>query len=123
MAKKENITDVTPEIIEGWKKQYGEVFALEVAVDPEKYEPGTVTKDLDDDIPKITGYLRKPDRKVMNYAVVTLPKSISGAGKAVVKDCWLGGDERLLTDEAYNLAAALQAIELVDFYQSRLKKV
>lgn len=122
MAKKENITNVTPEIIEGWKKQYGEVYSLEVSVDPEKYEAGTISKDLDE-IPKIVGYLRKPDRKVMNYAMVTMAKNIITAGKAVVKDCWLGGDEMLITNEEYSTAAAFQAIELVDVYQSRLKKI
>lgn len=123
MAKKENIANVTPEIIAEWKAKYGTVYCLEVAEEPERYdEPDSISKDLDE-IPKIVGYLRKPDRKVMNFAMVAIAKNAISAGKAVVKDCWLGGDERLLSDENYSATAAFQAVELIEIYQSRLKKV
>lgn len=122
MAKKDNISDVTPEIIAQWKAQYGEVYMIEVAVDPELFEANTIAPDLDN-LPRLTGYLKKPDRKCMNFAMVTMPKNIITAGKAVIKDCWLGGDEKLITEDAYFSSAAFQAIELVEIYQSRLKKV
>jgi hypothetical protein len=119
--KAENIAKPTKEQIEEWKKQYGTVYTIEVAEEPDRFEANTIAPDLDD-LPKLTGYLKKPDRKIMNFALVTLPKNIIAAGKAVVKDCWLGGDARLLTDEGYSETAGLQAIELVEIYQSRLKK-
>lgn len=122
MAKEKNISDVTPQLIEEWKAKYGVVYTIEVALEPERFEANTIAADLDD-LPKLVGYLKKPDRKCMNFAMVTMPKNIISAGKAVIKDCWLGGDEQLLTDDTYFSTAAFQAIELVEIYQSRLKKV
>jgi hypothetical protein len=122
MSKKENILNPDTTQIEAWKKQYGEVYLIEVAEEADKFEANTMAPDLDQ-LPRITGYLKKPDRKIMNFALVTMPRNIIAAGKAVLKDCWLGGDERLLTDEAYSATAGMQAIEIVEIYQSRLKKL
>jgi len=120
--KKENISEVTEEQVEAWKKLHGTVFKIEVATEPEKFEALTVSTDLDD-LPKLTAYLKKPDRKIMNFALVTMPKNIISAGLAVLKDCWLGGDDLIISNEDYAASASMQAIELVDIYQSRLKKV
>jgi hypothetical protein len=122
MKNKVELSEITPETIAGWKAQFVDVYTIEVAIDPEQFEANTITPDLDD-MPKLVGYLRKPDRKCMNFALVTMPKNLISAGKAVVKECWLGGDERILTEDAYFSAAAFQAIELVEIYQARLKKV
>lgn len=120
--KKDSISNPTPEQIAEWKVKHGAVYTIEVAIEPENYEPNTIAADLDE-LPRLTGYLKKPDRKCMNFAMVTLPKNMIAAGKAVIKDCWLGGDEKLLTDDAYFSAAAFQAIELIEIYQARLKKL
>lgn len=120
--KKDNIDNPTDEQIAAWKAQYGEVYAIEVAEEPDKFEALTLAPEMDD-VPRLIGYLKKPDRKIMNFAVATMPKNIINAGKAVVKDCWLGGDERLKNHEAYSSSAGLQAIELVEIYNTRLKKL
>lgn len=120
--KKDNIENPDVAQIEAWKKQHGDVYSIEVAVDADKFEANTIQPDLDD-LPKLVGYMKKPDRKTMNFALVTMPKNLIAAGKAVLKDCWLGGDARLLTDEGYSATAGMQAIELVEIYQSRIKKL
>lgn len=123
MAKeKQNVPAPTPEQIEAWKKEFGDVFTLEVAQSAEKYEANTIAPDLDD-LPKLTCYLRKPDRKVQNFAMVTMPKNLLAAGKSIVKECWLGGDMEIQSNDAYFSAVAFQAIELVELYQTRLKKL
>lgn len=119
--KTENIDKPTKEQIDAWKKEHGEVNIIEVAEEADKFEANTISPDLDD-LPRLTGYLKKPDRKIQNFALTVLPKNMIAAGKAIVKDCWLGGDRRLLTDDAYATAAAMQAIELIEIHQARLKK-
>ena len=122
MTKKENIENPSQQQVEAWKKEHGDVYSIEVALEPESMEPGVAFLDLDE-LPKITGWLKKPDRKVMNFALVGLNRNPISAGKAVLKDCWLGGDLRILNEDKYASAAALQAVDLIDIYQSRLKKL
>lgn len=120
--KKEKILEPTKEQIDAWKLQYGGVTVIEVAEAPDVFDPTTMSKDLDE-LPKMKGYLKKPDRKINNFALAMLGRNMIGAGKAILKDCWLGGDERILNDETYSTAAAIQAIELVEVFQTRLKKL
>jgi hypothetical protein len=122
MNKKENIDNPTDEQIEQWKKEYGEVYTIEVAEEAEKYDEGRIRLEFDE-MPKIIGYLKKPDRMVMNYALTSMSRNVIDAGKSVLKNCWLGGDMRILDNPNYLSTAALQAIDLVDVYQSRLKKL
>lgn len=122
MTKKENIDNPTAEQIEQWKKEYGEIYTIEVAEEAEKYENDRLPVDFDE-MPKIMGYLKKPDRMIMNYALTNMSRNIMNAGKNVLKSCWIGGDIRMLNDENYLATAALQAIDLVDVYQSSLKKL
>lgn len=124
MAKKENITEaeVTPEQIAEWKKKYGEVHLIEVAIDPEVNNAGVLPTELDD-LPTYKAYLKKPERKVMNLALVTMPRNMIQAGKIIVQNCWLGGDIQIKETEGYADQCALQAIELVEIYQTRIKKL
>lgn len=116
------MSKITEAQIAEWKAKYGEVYIIEVSEEPEKYEAGVPTPELDD-LPTVKGYLKKPSRTTMNFALATLPRDIIKAGKAVLRDCWLGGDERLRNDENYAATAALQVIELIEIYQARLKKL
>ena len=71
----------TPEEIEGWKSQYGEIKAIEVTI-----AEGDVA----------TAYLKPADRNVVAYGLTRSMKSqIVEAGEFVLKNCYIGGDERL----------------------------
>lgn len=119
--KKENIDKPTKEQIDAWKKEYGEVNIIQVAEEADKFEANTISPDLDE-VVHLTGYLKKPDRKIQNFALTVLPKNMIAAGRAIVKDCWLGGDRRMLDEDAYATAAAMEAIQLIEIHQARLKK-
>jgi hypothetical protein len=118
---KEVITEVTPEILEGWKAAHGKIFVLEVAEEAMSLDPHLLTLELDEQ-PKLTGYIQFPDNKVLSYAMQRLPNMLE-AGKVIVKNCWLGGDQRLVKEDTYLNSAALQVIELIQIRQGRLKEV
>lgn len=99
---------------------YGELITIEVAeleteLDPYKVEPTLEEQGL------VVGYLKKPDEKVMNFALQKLPMFLE-AGKVIVKNCWIGGDERLINDPDFLNGAAMQAAQLIRIRQGRLKK-
>jgi hypothetical protein len=120
-VKKDNIDKPTKEQIAAWKAQYGEVYEIEVAEEAHSFlDPG---EDSLDEMPKLIGYLKKPDRVMMNFAVSRLVAGDATVGKSILKDCWLGGDARLLTDSGYSFHAGLEVLPLIETYKSRLKKV
>lgn len=121
MSKKENIDNPSDEQIEAWKKEHGTIYTIEVAEEPESFEVDMVPLEFEE-LPKLTGYLKKPDRVIMNYALATMNRDMIAAGKAVLKNCWLGGDLRLMTEKGYSETAGMEAIQLVEVYRSRLKK-
>jgi len=122
MSKTENIANPTEEQIQKWKDQYGQIYLIEVAEEPESFEANTMPMELDE-LPKLQGWLKKPDRTILNYALVNMSKNMINAGKSILNSCWLGGDERLLKGDGHAAAAALQAVDLIEIYQSKLKKL
>lgn len=100
---KENIpaTSVTKEMIEVWKKQHGEVFKLNVE-------------------DKVC-YLKTPGRKTLSYASST--KDNFKFNEIVMKDCWLAGDEEILTNDSYFLAACGKLDGIISVKQAELEKL
>lgn len=102
----------TPEQLAAWKEQYGEIKAIEVTV-----AEGDVA----------TAYLKPADRNVVAYGLTKSMKSqIVEAGEFVLKNCYIGGDERLkLTgpqaDTKAQLTAAIAAATLLDMYDVEVK--
>ncbi len=93
---------ITKEQINNWKQQHGEVF--EVAVDGKK------------------GYLKKPDRKTLSYAMTNAQTNPLGFAEVVLENCWLGGDEDIKTNDGLFFAAAGQIDKLIEIKEAELKK-
>ncbi|MCP4121085.1 MAG: hypothetical protein GY751_04975 [Bacteroidetes bacterium] len=60
------------------------------------------------------GYLRKPDRATIKYAMtktVRADQTIDtiSSGEVVLKKCWLGGDDEINTDDRYYFRACMEA--------------
>jgi hypothetical protein len=94
--------DITPAMIEGWKKKYGDVFIVEA--DGKR------------------AYLRRPDRQTIAAAAV-----IGGADgfkqkEIVIRNCWLGGDRELVEADKYFLSLAAQVDSIVEIVEVSLKK-
>jgi hypothetical protein len=91
----------TPEQIAEWKAKHGEFF-------------GIVIED------KVC-YLKKPDRKALSFAsqVGSDPMKFN---EVILKNCWLGGDPEILTDDSLFLAASSKLDQVIEFKKAELVK-
>jgi len=92
----------TADQVKEWKKKHGDVF--EVAVG------------------NSVCYLKKPDRKIMGY-VATLAKNPIRANEVLLDNCWLGGDERIKTDDELFLGVSGKLTEIVEVKEAEIKKL
>ncbi len=97
MAEKE----ITQAQIDQWKKKYGKVYKL-IA------EDGSV------------GYIRRPDRKILSHATAVAGTDAIKFNETILRDCWLGGDESLLDDDAKFLAISAQLDKVINTVQVEL---
>lgn len=91
----------TPEQLADWKAKHGEFF-------------GIVIED------KVC-YLKKPDRKTLSFAsqVGSDPMKFN---EVILKNCWLGGDPEILTDDTLFLAASSKLDQVIEFKKAELVK-
>ncbi len=100
--KDKRIGVATQEQIEAWKKQHDDVFLCE----------------FDDSV----CYLKKPDRKAMSY-VASLANNPVRANEVLLDNCWLGGDERIKTDDAKFFGISAKLNEIVQIKDAEIKKL
>lgn len=102
--------EVTAEMVESWKKTHGEVYKV------------TVDKDLPSEK---TAYVRKPTRKELSYAMAAsnAGKDIIAMQETLVRNCWLGGDMEMQTDDSYFFALADKVSELMQKKEGELEKL
>lgn len=106
MAEETKSGKITQEQIKSWKKEHGKVFVLNVKVDE---------KD------QAVGYLKKPSRNHKATALSMYSQNkILEAGEFLKTNCWLGGDDRLLTSEDIADSASIQAAGIVKFHEGEL---
>lgn len=98
------VGQATPEQIEAWKKQHGEVFAIVVDVS--------------------ILYVRKPTRRDLSFASTAAARK-SGLDyiETVMKNCKLGGDDSIITDDAKFMGASAQMASLIEIKEAQLKKL
>lgn len=102
--------------IDIWKKQYKEVFEIEVE--------GKFC------------YIRGFDRTTMKYALSRLkielgednkpimnPGDMLEIGEVGLQNCWIAGSEEIQTNESINIAVCFQVGELFNLAQTTLKKL
>lgn len=93
----------TPEQIQAWKAQHGEIFAISV----------------EDKI----GYLRKVDRKTLSFASTIGTKDPMKFNEVILTNCWLGGDDELKTNDDYFLAVSGTLSQLIIVKEAELVKL
>ena len=126
--KPQTAADVTQAHIDAWKAKYGEVFTVEVSADPIDPENLFDSIDFDDDTEitgaKLIGYLRKPNKQISAMAYSFLgSEGFMAASKAMLKACWLGGDNQILMNDAKLHFAATQISSWIQVYQAKVKKL
>jgi hypothetical protein len=89
--------------IDQWKEQHGEVFKM--------------------DIEGHVAYLKKPDRKTMSYATSVASKDPIKFNEILLKGCWLGGDEKIQTDDTLFLSAGQVIGNLMEVKEATLLKL
>lgn len=83
-----NLTDLTEEQIEDFKKQYGEVYTI------------------GDD--EVKCFIHRPTRQIMDAASAVSANTgkDSKFNETILKNCWLAGDKRMLEQDDYFYGAA-----------------
>ncbi len=106
---------VTKEQLSEWENKYGKIKEILIGREVEIHEdPKTgENKEIVINAGKV-GYLRKPDRATIKYAMtktVRADQTIDtiSSGEVVLKKCWLGGDEEINTDDKYYFRACMEA--------------
>ena len=95
--------NVTKQQIQEWKKQYGDVYVL--------------------NIEGKKAYLRTPDPQTLSYASTLATKDPLKFNEAILTNCWLGGDEEIKTDDALFLSASSKLGELIQIKEATLEKL
>jgi hypothetical protein len=95
----------TPEQIEAWKKDHIDVYKIEVKEDDK------------------VCYLRKPTRKELSYASSVGTTDPMKFNELILKGCWLGGDEEILTNDSLFLAVSTQLDKVLEFKKAELEKL
>lgn len=93
----------TQEQIKDWKNKYGSVFRIKVA--------------------DAACYLRTPDRKILGFASVAGKSDPLKFPEAILRNCWLAGDEVIRENDAYFLGAAGQLDQIVEIKEAELEKL
>lgn len=99
-----NTQKITQEQIDAWKKKHGEIFLI-------SFEDGKAA------------YLKKPDRKVLSYAMTKMQTNPLAFAETILNQCFIGGDEEVKTDDNYFLGAASQLEGIMEVKTAELKKL
>ncbi|MEG2121980.1 MAG: hypothetical protein RRZ64_07990 [Rikenellaceae bacterium] len=89
--------------IDGWKKQYGDVYLYEV--DDKKC------------------YLKPADRKTIAAAAIVGAGDMIKYNEIVLKNCWIDGDVEIQNNDGYFLGISQKLAELIDVKTGELKKL
>jgi hypothetical protein len=93
----------TEDQIKLWKEQHGDVYQIKV----------------EDSV----CYLKKPDRKTLGYASQAGKTDPMKFNEVIIKGCWLGGDEEIMTNDSLFLGACTQLAVVVAFKEAELVKL
>lgn len=96
-------TDLTPEEITELKKEYGDVFCIEV--EDKK------------------AFIHKPSRQILDLASSSSSKKASQFNEVILKNCWLAGDKDIVHNDDYFLGASAVLDEVITFKKAELKKL
>lgn len=103
--KPKTAAEITPEQIEAWKKAH---------------KNGVWKITVDDK----SGYVRKPGREDMKYAMTKLKDGGELAmAEAMLEEMWLGGDVEVLEEDEYFFGACMKIQELIQVKNAELVKL
>jgi len=95
--------NVTKEQIQEWKKKHGKVF--KISCDSK------------------VCYLKPPSRKTLGYASVAGKDDPLKFNEVILRDCWLGGDEEIRTDDVLFLSVGSQLANIIQTKEAELEEL
>jgi hypothetical protein len=95
----------TPEQIAEWKATHLDVYKIEIPEDNK------------------VCYLRKPTRQELSYASTAGTQDPMKFNEQILKNCWLGGDEEIKTNDSLFLAVSTQLDKVLEFKKAELEKL
>lgn len=103
MENKSLIGQVEQAQIEAWKQKFGEIYAVKC--------DGHVA------------YLKKPSRRSISYASVAGKTDPIKFNEMLLNDCFIGGSEKVKTDDGLFLGVSAKLAELIEVKESELEKL
>ena len=97
------LTDLTEEQIEGFKKEYGDIYRI--------------------DVEDKKCFIHKPTRQILDLAMTSSTKKSSLFNETILKNCWLAGDKDLVMVDEYFMGAGAVLDEVITFKTAELKKL
>lgn len=110
MSKNEPIGQATAEQIAEWKTRSKDGSIAQITVRDRAGEEHVC-------------YLRTPERREISAASVASRVDPLKFGETLLRQCWMGGDAEIRTDDHLFLAAAGKATELVEVGEAELEKL
>lgn len=95
--------------IEELKRKHRDVYEIIVPMDDEEKEYAV-------------GYVKKPGRVILGSTSRLLDINPIKANELILNDIWLGGDERLRTDDELFLSVSTRITDLISVRYAELKK-
>ena len=92
--------EITQKQIDAWKVEHGKVAALKIG--------------------DKTAYLRQPTRQNISYAATAGAKDPMLFNEIILKECWLGGDDEIMTDTGLFMSASPQITKLINIQEAEL---
>ena len=108
MAEKKQIGKLSDAEIKSLKEKHGDIFAVKV----EDTEGNTHF-----------GYLRTPKRRDLSAASVAGSKDPLKFNETIMRQCWIGGDEDIRTNDYLFLAASGVISDIIEVGEAQLEKL
>lgn len=116
MAKQENTENLDPKLVgqvaenvlDGWKRKYGEVIIVEIELE---------------DKTKSVGYYKKPTRDIIANCVNDATAGrVFEAREFLAQNTWLGGDNRHQTNDDVAIPAQIHLWQSLNFLKGVARK-
>ncbi len=71
--------------------------------------------------------LREPEFEELAHALALMSMeggrvNLGRAGRFIIESCWVSGDKKIKTDAKILLSASLEAAELIEIFETEIKK-
>lgn len=105
------------------RKTFGKLTAEEISALKDKHGDVFLVKVDDAEGNTHHGYLRTPTRRDLSAASVAGSKDPLKFNEVIMRQCWVGGDESIRTDDYLFLAASGVISEMIVIGEARLEKL